>query len=107
MKKNVQRLMMLAVTVMASMATFAQSGETTTLKPLTEPLGDYYMTRYHVTNANSSPGQIEQIGFASNVNSNAEQMTKASGDIYNMQGIRVNKAQKGLYIINGKKVMVK
>lgn len=75
MKKNVQRLTMLAVTVMASMATFAQSGETTTLKPLTEPLGDYYMTRYHVTNANSSPGQIEQIGFASNVNSDAEQMT--------------------------------
>lgn len=75
MKKNVQRLTMLAVTVMASMATFAQSGETTTLKPLTEPLGDYYMTRYHVTNANSSPGQIEQIGFASNVNSDATQMT--------------------------------
>ena len=75
MKKNVQRLTMLAVTVMASMATFAQSGETTTLKPLTEPLGDSYMTRYHVTNANSSPGQIEQIGFASNVNSDATQMT--------------------------------
>ena len=49
--------------------------------------------------ANTSTG-IESI-------SNAEQMTKASGDIYNMQGIRVNKAQKGLYIINGKKVMVK
>lgn len=31
----------------------------------------------------------------------------ANGVIYNMQGVRVNKAQKGLYIINGKVVLVK
>ena len=30
-----------------------------------------------------------------------------NGEIYNLQGQRVVKAQKGLYIINGKKVMVK
>ena len=30
-----------------------------------------------------------------------------NGEIYNLQGQRVMKAQKGLYIINGKKVMVK
>ncbi|MCR4919128.1 MAG: hypothetical protein K5928_04845, partial [Prevotella sp.] len=29
------------------------------------------------------------------------------GEIYNLQGQRVTKAQKGLYIIDGKKVMVK
>ncbi len=35
----------------------------------------------------------------------AEQMAKST--IYDLQGRRVEKAQKGLYIINGKKVMVK
>lgn len=76
MKKNVQRLMMLAVTVMASISSFAQTGEATTLKPLTEtPISDYQMVRYHVVNANSNPGQIEFIGFASNVNEDETQMT--------------------------------
>ncbi len=32
---------------------------------------------------------------------------KNSDAIYNLQGVRVNKAQKGLYIINGKKFVVK
>lgn len=76
MKKNVQRLMMLAVTVMASISSFAQTGETTSLKPLADvPISDYYMVRYHVVNANTSPGQIEFIGFASNVNTDESQMT--------------------------------
>lgn len=39
--------------------------------------------------------------------SNAEQMTKNSNHVYNIHGIRVSKTQNGLYIINGKKVMVK
>ena len=30
-----------------------------------------------------------------------------NGEVYNLQGQRVVKAQKGLYIINGKKVLVK
>ena len=30
-----------------------------------------------------------------------------SGKIYDLQGREVQKAQKGLYIINGKKVLVK
>ena len=29
------------------------------------------------------------------------------GDIYNLNGQRVDKAQKGLYIVNGKKVVIK
>ena len=33
--------------------------------------------------------------------------TKANGEIFNLNGQRVVKAQKGLYIINGKKVLVK
>ena len=28
-----------------------------------------------------------------------------SGAIYNMQGVRVSKVQKGIYIMNGKKVV--
>ena len=76
MKKNVQRLMMLAVTVMASISSFAQTGETTSLQPLADvPISDFYMVRYHVVNANTSPGQIEFIGFASNVNADETQMT--------------------------------
>ena len=31
----------------------------------------------------------------------------ADGSIYNMQGLRVQKAQKGLYIIDGRKVAIK
>lgn len=30
-----------------------------------------------------------------------------NGDVFNMQGVRVNKAQKGIYIQNGKKIVVK
>lgn len=33
--------------------------------------------------------------------------TKTNGEVYNLQGQRVVKAQKGLYIMNGKKVLVK
>lgn len=74
MKKNVQRLMMLAVTVMASISSFAQTGETTNLKPLDVPISDFQMVRYHVVSA-SSPGEIEFIGFATNVNKDETQMT--------------------------------
>ena len=38
-----------------------------------------------------------------------EQIATEQGDqkVYNLQGIRLNKAEKGINIINGKKVMVK
>ena len=39
------------------------------------------------------------------VNANAADVTNHA--IYNMQGIRVEKAKKGLYIINGKKAVVR
>jgi hypothetical protein len=32
-------------------------------------------------------------------------MEKAT--VYNLQGLRVNKVQRGLYIINGKRVVIK
>jgi len=35
------------------------------------------------------------------------QLTMDNGVIYNLAGQRVNKAQKGLFIVNGKKVIIK
>ena len=45
------------------------------------------------------PTAIEQI--------ENEQQNEGSSTIYNLAGQRVNKAQKGIYIVNGKKVAVK
>ena len=45
----------------------------------------------------AAPDGIENVTTVK-VNNNA---------IYNLMGVRVNKAQKGLYIINGKKYVVK
>ena len=42
---------------------------------------------------------INQIAVGSGTNS--------TEDIYTITGMRVQKAQKGLYIINGKKILVK
>jgi len=38
---------------------------------------------------------------------NSETTKKIDDTIYNMQGIRVNKTVKGVYIIGGRKVVVK
>ena len=35
------------------------------------------------------------------------QLTIENAEIYNLSGQRVNKAQKGIYIVNGKKVVMK
>jgi len=43
---------------------------------------------------------------ATGINSIAVDKMK-NATIYNMKGQRVDKAQKGLYIINGKKVVIK
>ena len=50
------------------------------------------------------------IGFDDNTTTAIEGVATVkenNGEIYNLQGQRVVKAQKGLYIINGKKVLVK
>lgn len=47
-------------------------------------------------------------GVATGVNAIAKgQEATANGQIFNLAGQRVSKAQKGLYIVNGKKVLVK
>ncbi len=40
-------------------------------------------------------------------NINTNEQNKLNGTIYNLQGQKVMKATKGLYIINGKKVVIK
>ena len=50
--------------------------------------------------------QIIEYKIADAINSIAADR-RLDGTIYNLNGQKVNKAQKGLYIINGKKVMIK
>ena len=51
--------------------------------------------------------QTIQIGDPTGINSVENGDGKASGAIYNVAGQRLGKAQKGVNIINGSKVMVK
>jgi hypothetical protein len=46
-------------------------------------------------------------GEATAINGVATKAAENNGAIYNLQGVRVNKAQKGLYIQNGKKYIMK
>ena len=53
-------------------------------------------------------GEDEATGIFGVKNINAKDAVNGkSGDIYNLQGIRVNKPAKGLYIQDGKKFVVK
>ena len=54
----------------------------------------------------------EFIGFGFNTDTttginNVESVKKGASAIFNLNGQRVNKTTKGLYIVNGRKVMVK
>ena len=52
-------------------------------------------------------GEAAEAVVATGIEEIAPATTTADGKVYNLQGIRVDKAQKGLYIINGKKVVIK
>ena len=65
---------------------------------------------YFVVPAGTVPSKlsvdVEGSGIATSINSmNIEGM--GDGNIYNLNGQRVNAPQKGLYIVNGKKVIIK
>ena len=65
---------------------------------------------YFVVPAEAEPSKlsvdVNGSGIATSINSmNIEGM--GDGNIYNLQGQRVNAPQKGLYIVNGKKVIIK
>ena len=51
------------------------------------------------------PAKVEGVTTAISELANGEQSVPET--IYNLNGVRVEKAQKGLYIVNGKKVVVK
>ena len=56
------------------------------------------------------PGSTRDfIGFGNDETTGIEAISSKTmnGEVYNLQGQRVNKAQKGLYIVNGKKVVLK
>ena len=52
-------------------------------------------------------GEAAEAVVATGIEEIAPATTTADGKVYNLQGIRVDKAQKGLYIINGRKVVIK
>ena len=64
---------------------------------------------YAVRAANEMGGLNEAVGANSSdgIETIESKATAGDGNIYNLQGVRVSKAQKGIYIINGKKVVMK
>ena len=64
---------------------------------------------YAVRAANEMGGLNEAVGANSSdgIETIESKATAGDGNIYNLQGVRVSKAQKGIYIINGRKVVMK
>ena len=77
-------------------------------------VGFYKTTKAFTVGANTAylPALAESarsfigLGDATGIDGIAAEKA-SNGEIYNLQGLRVTKAQKGLYIMNGKKVLVK
>jgi hypothetical protein len=65
--------------------------------------------KYAVRAANEMGGLSEatEATVATGIEEISPASTTADGKVYNLAGQRINKATKGLYIINGKKVVVK
>ena len=65
--------------------------------------------KYAVRAANEMGGLSEatEATVATGIEEISPASTTADGKVYNLAGQRVNKATKGLYIINGKKVVIK
>ena len=58
-------------------------------------------------NARGGFGPEATVSVIPSVINNVEADNNAAGTVYNLQGIRVKNAQKGIYIMNGKKVVIK
>lgn len=94
-----------------------ESGIFVLMAPESSPVGFYKTTATSFTvGANTAylPASVAEgrafIGFADEPEAtgiNEVKTMKASNDIYNLKGQRVEKAKKGLYIIGGKKVVMK
>ena len=67
------------------------------------PANNAYLT---VPAAAGAKDMIEFGGDTNGINA-IESADMLNGDIFNLQGQKVNRAQKGVYIVNGKKIVVK
>ena len=67
----------------------------------------YLSTTYDVTAATGATRMQIVIDGETNAIANVRSQMEDVRGIFNLQGQRVEKAQKGLYIVNGKKVLVK
>lgn len=62
---------------------------------------------YLPASAISSGAKIINIAFGESTGISEVKKSEADGAIYNLSGMRVSKTQKGVYIMNGRKVIVK
>ena len=72
--------------------------------PCTEgtlPAGKAYLPK------STSDAKIITLAFGESTGINEIQKAETDGAIYNLNGMRVSKTQKGVYIMNGRKVIVK
>ena len=79
----------------------AETGEAA---PRRAEAADKYTIR--AANARGGFGEAKEVKDAATGISTVKN-GQQTDTIYNMQGVRVNNAQKGVYIINGKKVVIK
>ena len=70
-------------------------------------IGDNDVLTLRAANSCGGLGEPVTVTVATGIDELATEDVPANNAVYNMQGVRVEKAQKGLYIINGKKVVVK
>ena len=70
-------------------------------------VGDDDVLTLRAANPCGGLGEPVTVTVVTGIDELATDTAPADNAVYNMQGVRVNKAQKGLYIINGKKVLVK
>lgn len=69
----------------------------------TLPAGKAYLPKSAV----SSDAKVITLVFGESTGINEIQKAETEGAIYNLSGMRVSKTQKGVYIMNGRKVIVK
>ena len=69
----------------------------------TLPAGKAYLPKDAVT----SGAKVISLVFGESTGINEVQKSEFDGAIYNLSGMRVSKTQKGVYIMNGRKVIVK
>ncbi len=114
---NVENAFVAVLEEIASLATTADGGTNYILNKKGDNVGFYKANSQKVGAGKAYlhvPASVpvrEFIGFDEETDGIEQiengQLTIENAEIYNLSGQRVNKAQKGIYIVNGKKVVVK